>query len=184
MAAVIGPRAPRRPLPTCACGCGAKVSRRGNPYNKGHRPPMTLAERFVGKTQAKPSGCIEWTGSLTSTGYGQVHDGTRLIKAHRAAWIMEHGPIPDGMFVCHACDNPPCVNVSHLFLGTPKDNAMDMARKGRAPISRAKVDARAASEIREAFAGGEMQKSIAARYGISQPQVSAIVNNKHWAAAS
>lgn len=55
----------------------------------------------------------------------------KIVAAHRYAWEQANGPIPESMFVCHRCDNPPCINVDHLFLGTPKDNTRDMALKGR-----------------------------------------------------
>lgn len=76
--------------------------------------------------------CIEFAGWRDRDGYGQLPTaahGTR--RAHKAAWIEIHGPVPDGMVVCHTCDNPPCVNVEHLFLGTIADNNRDMSRKGR-----------------------------------------------------
>lgn len=76
-------------------------------------------------------GCIEWAGTRTAKGYGQVtRDGQRMY-AHRAAWIDAHGPIPDGLCVLHSCDNPPCVAVEHLHLGTYQDNAREMVERGR-----------------------------------------------------
>src|SRR5678815_3205705 len=73
--------------------------------------------------------CLEWQGTKHSKrGYGL--DGRKL--AHRAAWERVHGPIPEGMHVLHKCDNPPCVNVRHLFLGTHADNMRDREQKGRA----------------------------------------------------
>jgi len=75
--------------------------------------------------------CIEWTGARHRFGYGDLRIGGKLYRAHRLAWEREHGPIPAGMSVLHRCDNPPCYNVDHLFLGTQADNNRDMAAKGR-----------------------------------------------------
>lgn len=78
--------------------------------------------------------CDIWTGSVGSHGYGQITVGGRSGKnllAHRLVWMQDNGPIPDGMYVCHTCDQPLCINIDHLFLGSPSDNAQDMAAKRR-----------------------------------------------------
>ena len=76
-------------------------------------------------------GCIEWPGSRNQDGYGnRWHEG-RCMKAHRVAWMEVHGPIPDGMLVLHRCDNPPCVNVEHLYLGDQSRNMRDMSERRR-----------------------------------------------------
>ena len=91
-------------------------------------------DRFWSKVEEQ-DGCLVFKSYYDRDGYGRYRlDGGRSapkIKAHRAAWILTHGEIPEGMFVLHKCDNPPCVNPEHLFLGTPKDNMIDMVRKGR-----------------------------------------------------
>ena len=82
------------------------------------------------------SDCVEWTGHLKRSGYGQVCIEGRHHAVHRLAWEEANGPIPDGMYVCHTCDNPACYNVDHLFLGTNSDNQRDSASKGRHRNSR------------------------------------------------
>src|SRR5712671_18401 len=87
-----------------------------------------LLERIVeedGPIEGSP--CWIWIGSRVAQGYGRIGD----TRAHRLSWAAFISPIPDGMFVCHHCDNPPCINPSHLFLGDHEANAADMVQKGR-----------------------------------------------------
>lgn len=74
--------------------------------------------------------CVAWTGA-SARGYGYVSVGGRMLRAHRRAWEQQYGPIPAGMVVMHRCDNPSCVNLDHLALGTQADNVADMLNKGR-----------------------------------------------------
>lgn len=80
--------------------------------------------------------CDEWTGARIGGkwgGYGNLSIAGVSVLAHRLVWMQDNGPIPDGMLICHSCDNPPCINLEHLFLGSPKDNMQDMFAKGRKP---------------------------------------------------
>jgi hypothetical protein len=87
--------------------------------------------RFWLRVRRVNSGCWRWTGSLDSTGYGQVKRAGRRISAHRYAWEIARGPIAEGLAICHRCDDPRCVNPAHLFLGTQRDNIQDSVAKGR-----------------------------------------------------
>jgi hypothetical protein len=91
------------------------------------------AARLQARSQPMPSGCTEFRGAHDSKGYGQLMDAEidQPVKAHRIAWFVAYGTIPTGMHVLHRCDNPGCINPTHLFLGTNADNIRDMVAKGR-----------------------------------------------------
>ncbi len=93
----------------------------------------SLAQRLNSNLKETDGGCLEWQRATRTGGYGIIWVGEerRSVSTHRLAWELANGPIPDGMYVCHKCDNPPCCNPDHLFLGTAKDNAYDMISKGR-----------------------------------------------------
>jgi hypothetical protein len=94
----------------------------------------TFEKRFWSKVDKSGgnNSCWVWTGSKDSWGYGTIFSGYgKNLRAHRASWFMKNGEIPKGKIICHKCDNPPCVNVNHLFLGTDSINAKDRNAKGR-----------------------------------------------------
>lgn len=75
--------------------------------------------------------CVIWTNYCNEDGYGTLHYKNKSLRMHRIVWEGLNGPIPEGLCVCHACDNPPCINPLHLYLGTPFDNTRDKVQKGR-----------------------------------------------------
>lgn len=93
----------------------------------------SLLLRFVTKVHEATSGCLEWQGAKNRSGYGVINCGDRTRLAHRVAYRLYVGPVPDGMQVCHSCDNPSCVNPDHLWAGTNMDNVKDRDQKGRQP---------------------------------------------------
>lgn len=141
---------------------------------------LSVKERFFAKTKRAENGCLEWT-AVTRYGYGIFNRYPRLILAHRMAWIFEHGEIPNGLYVLHKCDNPPCVEHTHLFLGTQMDNHQDKVAKGRSnrgmKHGHAKLTNDQVFQIREMTG---TQTEIAKKFGIRQSCVSQIKNRKLW----
>jgi len=158
--------------------------------------PKPVIERFwpkVDRFSSSVTGCWVWIASKNNKGYGVLGIGGIPTLAHRLAWELTYGPIQTGLCVCHRCDNPPCVNPSHLFLGTRADNMADSSRKGRSGArthperiprgSRsglAKLVESDIVEIRRALESGETCKAIAARYGVAKTTIDWIKRGQTW----
>lgn len=156
-------------------------------------------ERFWAKVK-KSDGCWLWTCALHRGGYGRFWHSGRYEQAHRIAYILERGPIPDGLIVCHDCpdgDNAACVRPSHLFLGTHLDNSRDMLTKGRHSIYQAvnqasrnpnrcgngngmsKLTKSLADEIRQRGATMSAYR-LAGEYGVSPKTIYAVLRGETW----
>jgi len=102
--------------------------------NATRKAKRTMPDYFWSRVaRGAPTDCWNWLFGKTTRGYGKSYFQGREQHSHRIAWIITNGEIPDGLFVCHKCDNPSCCNPSHLFLGTGKDNMQDCVSKGRRP---------------------------------------------------
>ena len=146
----------------------------------------TPEERFWEKVEKTENGCWEWTAGKFNAGYGQFAVNGKHQLAHRFSYELTYGEIPDGLFVCHRCDNPPCVNPEHLFLGTHADNMADRNEKGRVSKGEehyySKLTEENVLEIRQRVASGKwgIKSKLAKEFGVSNPQISDIVNRKKW----
>ena len=136
-------------------------------------PPEDVAKRFWEKVD-RPSAdeCWKWKASRSKTGYGHFHIGRRTLLASRVAWELTHGPIPEGLCVCHKCDNPFCCNPTHLFLGTREENYRDMVAKKRtryAVRGNAKLTEVQVRQIRREYIPWTMGASkLAAKFGVTK----------------
>ena len=138
--------------------------------------------------------CWLWTGGLFGTGYGQLSVASVPAYTHRISWELHFGSIPDGLHVCHHCDNPPCCRPDHLFLGTQKENARDRENKGRnnfqrRPASRprgslsgtAKLTESDVAEIRRSgYLMGVTKASLGRAYDVSETTITAILSRRIW----
>jgi hypothetical protein len=149
------------------------------------QPLPITKERIESKVLRIPeAGCWVWMGSSQVRGYGEIISNKRKHLAHRASYEAFVGPIPKGMYVCHACDNVACVNPNHLFLGTQKQNLQDMASKGRSTWGEknpmAKLTEGKVKEIKQGLAAGKTDTELAKQFNISRSTIHGIRNSRLW----
>lgn len=140
-----------------------------------------VLDRFWQKVAKLDGGCWEFTGAIANTGYGIFYNGKKLEGAHRWSYRMYVGEIPDGLFVCHHCDNRKCVRPSHLFVGTVKDNAQDAAKKGRVPHGEGHCHSKLTEEqVLAIRSDTRSYRKIAPDYGITYSTVGEIKRRLIW----
>lgn len=143
---------------------------------------IPFPERFEMQYIPEPNtGCWLWTGGITSSGYPLIRYRGARIGAHRAAYLEFMGAIPQGMDVCHKCDEPSCVNPRHLFVGTRQDNMADCFSKGRLSRGEARYNAKLTeADILVIRGMSGTSAGIAARFGITRRYAGAIRERRTW----
>lgn len=187
------------PYGYCQCGCGQKteIAKRTNSaknhvkgkplkFVKFHWFNSTVEELYTKfwinvNITANDDLCWEWTAGQDGRGYGAMKFD-KVRKAPQIAWMYPNYVIPDGMEICHSCDNPLCCNPKHLFLGTHQENMADKIRKGRGNYPKgdthhlAILSIEQRHEIRTKHSNGTKQNKLAAEYGVSNAYIHSIVH--------
>lgn len=151
-----------------------------------------FAQRMAGVTP-NSAGCLEWPAARNDRGYGQIWDDTtkRITYAHRVSWEVTNGrPIPDGLYILHSCDNPPCCNPDHLRTGTPLENSRDAVERDRVDRSgkvrgerhgNAKLTVEAVVEARRLYRQGMRLDEVADRLGVARESAFSAITGRTWA---
>lgn len=153
--------------------------------NKHTAPP--LIDKFRLYTKQESNGCLVWIAGKTSDGYGVVSAGGSSKLAHRVSYELKHGIKVGVKLVCHTCDNRSCVNPDHLFVGTQKDNMLDMRLKNRRKgigcnesNGRAKLTMDIVKEIRKERLQGLLLKDLAIKYGVGISTIARVARQENW----
>lgn len=146
---------------------------------------LSIEDRFWQKVDKKDdNGCWNWVGAINGNGYGCFGINKKLIGSHRFSYQIHFGEIPDGMLICHHCDNPLCINPKHLFLGTSKDNSQDAVMKGRTNHSenhpKAKLSNNDVILIRKMYTQGVPRIELSALFGVMRPEIYKLLNGQIW----
>lgn len=156
------------------------------------RNDAPLDQRLFDRVTKTDSGCWNWQGASYPNGYGLITYKKRSCLTHRLAYEAVNGPIAAGLFVCHRCDNPKCINPEHLFAGTARDNHHDMRNKGRCrlvpggnrkrgeQLGQSKLTNNKVVEIRALIRDGFSQRAIASKYGVTQSSISRVMRGVCW----
>ena len=145
--------------------------------------PISTAQRFWNRVD-KSGDCWLWLGFKDAAGYGTFSRRNKTHRAHRIAWELTYGSIPDGLVICHRCDCPSCVKVDHLFLGTNADNNRDKVTKNRhvkgSKVGTSKLTSCQVAKIRQLNKQGMLPSKIAPLFGISHTNVCRILKKESW----
>lgn len=156
-------------------------------------PKLSLVEKFwshVDKdgpiVRAELGKCWAWAGAVSRMGYGALNNGAgKVVRANRVSWELNRGHIPNGLLVLHRCDNPPCCNPDHLYLGTGDDNTADKVARGRQPrgvkASNAKLTEDNVITMRRMYGDGMGDRKLARLFHLSRGVTQRILRRKTWA---
>jgi DNA-binding XRE family transcriptional regulator len=153
---------------------------------------MKIEAELYSNCISKKDKCLEWGGAKDKKGYGIVNWNGKNKRTHRLSYELNFGEIPKGYLICHSCDNPSCINPKHLWVGTSKENTLDMMKKGRGNFKKgikfkdapyrphSKLDESKVKDIRERIKMGETMVSLAFEYNVSDRTINNINSGKLW----